>query len=213
MLGGTDNLEPHEVLELALFYAIPRKNTNEIAHRLLKKFGSIAAIFDAPIGMLKEVKDIGESAALFIKLIPEISRVYLEDKYNVKRKILNFNEMCGRLVLKFVGRMEETIAVMLFDAKGKIVYDGILSKGTINAVDLYSRRLIELIMLYNSVSLILAHNHPSGFAVPSADDLSSTKKLNRLLANMNVSFLDHIIVADNEFVSIRDSGMADVFEL
>jgi DNA repair protein RadC len=78
---------------------------------------------------------------------------------------------------------------------------------------MYSRKIIELIVLYNACSLILAHNHPSGFAVPSQADVDSTKHLSRVLHNMRVTFVDHIIVADDDYVSMRDCGLDAVFEV
>ncbi len=212
LLNGTDNFEEHEVLELALFYAIPRKNTNEIAHRLLESFGSITAIFDAPINMLKEVHGVGESAAVFIKMISSLARIYMEKKHSDVHGTFSLAEISNKLMLKFIGRMEEAVAIALFDAKGKIVYEGIVNKGTVNAVDIYARKIIELVVLYNASSVILAHNHPSGFAIPSVDDIESTAKLNKIFMGMRVSFLDHIIVADGDYVSLRECGIKDVFE-
>lgn len=87
-----------------------------------------------------------------------------------------------------------------------------MNKGTVNAVDIYARKIIELIVLYNASSVILAHNHPSGFAVPSVEDIDSTAKLNKILQSMHVSLLDHIIVADGDYVSLRECGIKDVFE-
>ncbi len=108
--------------------------------------------------------------------------------------------------------MEETVAIALLDAKGKVIYEGIINKGTVNAVDIYARKIIELIVLYNASSVILAHNHPSGFAIPSVDDIESTAKLNKIFTGMRVNFLDHIIVADGDYVSLRECGVEDVFE-
>jgi DNA repair protein RadC len=212
LLNDIDNFEDHEILELALFYAIPRKNTNEIAHQLLESFGSISAVFDAPLNMLKEVEGVGESAAIFIKMISGLTRVYMEKKIADSSKAPTVSEINNRLMMKFIGRTEEAVAIVLLDAKGKITYEGIVNKGTVNAVDIYVRKIIELIVLYQASSIILAHNHPSGFAIPSVDDIESTAKLNKILAGMRVGFLDHIIVADGDYVSLRDCGIKDVFE-
>ncbi len=210
---GLDNFEDHEVLELMLFYAVPRKDTNEIAHRLLNTFGSIPAIFDAPINLLKEVEGIGESVAIFVKLIPELTRLYSERKFSTVNHSMELKSLCDKLSLKFIGRTIEAVAVMLFDAKGKIIYDGIVNKGSVNAVEMYSRKIIELVVLYNACSIILAHNHPSGVAVPSQADVESTRHLSRVLRNMRVTLLDHIIVADDDYVSMRDCGLDEVFNV
>lgn len=207
LLGGIDNFKDHEVLELLLFYAIPRKNTNDIAHRLLQKFGSLDAVFDSPINLLKTVDGVGESAAIFIKIIANITRLYVERKYMNRKTALSVREMNDKLMMKFIGRQEETVAIMLLDAKGKILYDGIVNKGTVNAVDIYMRKIIELIVLYSASAVILAHNHPSGVAVPSKDDIQTTLSVNNILKSMKVSLLDHIVVADGDYVSMNDCGM------
>ena len=211
LINDIDSLEDHEILELALFYAIPRKNTNEIAHALLENFGSISSIFDAPIGRLKEIKGIAENSAVFIKLISALARLYFERKYNSKGAAPSLNQIRDNLVMKFIGRNEESIALVLLDAKGKILFDGIINKGSINGVDLYIRKMIELVTMYNAASLIMAHNHPSGIAVPSSDDIRSTEKIRNLFAGMQVAVLDHIIVADNDYISLRQT-LPEIFE-
>lgn len=205
LLGDIDSFEDHEILELALFYAIPRKNTNEISHNLLNKFGSIPAIFDAPVNALKEVEGMGESSALFIKLICSLTRIYHERKYNSDKRCLSMEEINDILVRKFIGRSEEAVAIVLMDAKGKILFDGVINKGSVNGVDLYVRKMIELVTLYRASSLVMAHNHPSGIAVPSPDDLKSTEKIYDLFRTMSVSLLDHIIVADEDYISLRQT--------
>ncbi len=211
ILNGIDNLEDHEILELLLFYAISRKNTNDIAHRLLESFHTIDAVFDAPVNALKNVDGIGESTALFLKIISGVVRLYMERKYSSKNKVLTTEEINDNLMFKFIGRSEEVVAIALLDAKGKLIYEGIVNKGTVNSVDIYIRKIIEFIVMYNASSIVLAHNHPSGFAVPSPEDIESTAKLNKIFKGMNVNFLDHIIVADHDYVSLRECKIFDTF--
>lgn len=177
----------------------------------MDKFGSISAIFDAPIRLLMEVENIGESCALFLKLMPNICRIYQEDKYLIGRKVLSLEECYSKLVLKFTGRTNEAIAIMLFDSKGKIVFDGIINYGSINAVEVYSRKIIELVSIYSATSIILAHNHPSGVAIPSRGDIQSTDELSRILKSMRVTVIDHIIVADGDYVSMKECKIGETF--
>lgn len=211
MKYGIDAFEPHEVLEFLLFWAIPRKDTNILAHELINKFGSIASVFDAPYNSLLEIDGVGESTAIFLKLIPSIARIYEEEKFLTKSKIPTMEECCQKLVLKFIGRNEEAVALMLFDSKGKIVFEGIINKGSVNAVEIYSRRIVELVGSYFATSLILAHNHPSGIAIPSKEDVRSTDKLASILESMHVKFLDHIIVADDDYVSMMQCRISSAF--
>lgn len=207
LLNGFDNFEDHEILEFILFYAIPRKDTNEIAHLLIEKFGSLDAILDAPINLLKEVDGIGESAAIFIKMISSLARTYVERKNSTINNYKDESDLNHKIALKFIGRTEETVAVILLDAKGKIIYEGIITKGSVNAVNIYLRKIIELITLYNASSILIAHNHPSGIAVPSQEDIETTAKLSNIFQSMNINFLDHIIVADHDFVSLKECSV------
>ena len=168
-------------------------------------------ILDAPIKILQEVEGVGESAAILIKSISSIIRIYLERKYSGSENYLSLKDLSDKLMLKFTSRLEEVVAIALVDAKGKLIYDGIVNKGSVSAVEIYARKIIELIVLYNASGVMLAHNHPSGFALPSSDDIETTKKLSDILKSMKVELLDHIIVADGDYISLRESGMHELF--
>lgn len=208
---GIDFFEPHEIIELLLFWSIPRKDTNIIAHDLIKKFGSISAVFDASYKSLLEIDGIGENSATLLKLIPQLARVYQESKFLVDKKAPTLEECYDKLVLKFIGRTDEAVAIMLFDSKGKIVFDGIVNQGSVNAVEIYSRKIMELISHYYATSIILAHNHPSGIALPSKSDILSTDKLNNVFGSMRVTFIDHIIIADNDYISMAQDKIGKTF--
>lgn len=205
LLDGIDKFHEHEILELMLYYAIPRKNTNDIAHSLIKKFGSLASVFDAPINLLKEVNGVGESAAILIKLIPDLTRAYMNSKTYKSKDSLTIKAACDKLAVQFLGRTEEVVGLMLLDAKNKPLYCDVINKGTVNSVDLYARKIIELAVMYNASAGIIAHNHPSGLAIPSKEDLISTEKLELIFRNMGIKFIDHIIVADGDYVSLKSS--------
>lgn len=209
---GLDCFDDHEVLELLLFWAIPRKDTNLVAHELINKCGSFSAVLDASVNLLTEVKDVGKCCALFLKLIPQISRRYQEDKFWTNKKVPTLDDCFSKLVLKFIGRTSEAVAIMLFDAKGKIVFDGIVNEGSINAVEVYSRRIIELISSCSATSMIIAHNHPSGVAIPSQGDIDTTNSLYLMIKSMRVTLIDHIIVADDDYVSMKDCNLSIAFE-
>ncbi len=206
ILDGIDKFCEHEILEFALYYAIPRKNTNEIAHNLLNKFGSFAAVLDAPLSALKNVEGMGETSAIFIKFLPDLARTYMNSSMSLEGKLMSKKEACDKLSLHFIGRREEIAALMLFDSKGKMLYNGVINKGTINAVDLYARKIVELVLAYNADSGIIAHNHPSGLALPSREDLDATEQIKTIFNSFGVKFLDHIIVADGDYISLASSS-------
>jgi len=210
---GLDGFDPHVVLEVLLYNVIPRRDTNEIAHKLMDTFGSLAGVFDAPYEELLKIDGIGETAAALLKMVPPLSRRYLEDKYESGTSVADI-ETAGEILLKkFIGRINETIILLLMDSKGKLLFSGVVNEGTVNAADVYIRKIVELGVRYNASSAIISHNHPSGIALPSRDDLSTTRSVHDALALVGVKLIDHIIVADNDYVSIAQSGiMPELFD-
>lgn len=208
LLNGLDDFEQHQALELLLYYAIPRCDTNPMAHRLLDHFGSISAIFDAPVDALKEA-GVSETTATLLKIIPEFSRLYLDDKYNNKNKIINFDHLIEYFSNKFVGRNEETVMLLLADAKGKEIFSGVIAKGSLNTSDVPIRKVVDLSLRYNAKTAVIAHNHPSGVAIPSIADIKTTKDIFDALDHVNVLLADHIIIADGDGISIAQSQLGE----
>lgn len=201
-----DNFEPHNVLELLLFYAIPQRDTNELAHRLIREFGSLSGVFNADFGDLCKVKGISANAATLLKLIPDLSRRYLDD-FDQKGLVLTSIEAIGTFLQpKFVGRTKEQIFLLCLDSKGSVVYADFVIEGSINSAPMYTRNILEIAMRTQAVSVILAHNHPNGIAVPSNADMASTKAVYDALAVAKIRLLDHFIFAGSDYVSLRDSG-------
>lgn len=210
--NGLDNFEKHEILEFLLFYCVPMKNTSVLAHKLIDSFGSLSAVFDAPFDALVDF-GLTQTQATFLKLIPDISRVYIDDKHNSADKVVDYKTLGDRILHKFIGRETEQVLLMLLDAKGKEVFCGIVSKGSINNTDIPVRKIVDFALRYNAKSAVIAHNHPSGIALPSVDDLQATSNVNSALKLIGVRLLDHYIVADNDCVSLAQSNvMPEIFD-
>lgn len=208
LLNGTDAMEEHEILELMLYYAIPRKDTNPISHRLLSKFGSISAVLDASVENLKQ-EGLSENSAIYLSLIPQICRVYMDDKFRNYDKIVTDDNIADKIKYKFIGRNYEAVVLMLLDSKNKEVFCGVISKGSIASNEIYIRKIVELAIIYNARAAVIAHNHPSGIALPSGEDMVATKRTFESLKLINVYLMDHIIVADDDCISLRQSGFMD----
>lgn len=205
--NGFDVFEPHEALEMFLFYAIPRKDTNPLAHRLLDRYLTIGGVCDAPIDELMEEFGLSESAAAYIKMLPEMSRLYNESKMS-DDNIIDYENLGKLFQTKFIGRTSEAVALMLGDAKGKMIYFNIISKGSLNSSDMPIRKIVDLSLRHNAKTAFLAHNHPSGTALPSHSDLLTTQTVRETLLSVGVDLIDHFIVTDDDYVSLRDSGLA-----
>ena len=183
--NGLDVFEPHEALELYLYYAIPRKDTNPLAHRLLDRFVTLAGVCDAPIDELIEEFGLTENTAVLLKLLPEMARLYNESKLS-NDNVIDLDTIGDLIKSKFIGRTEEVVVLLLGDAKGKI---------------------IDLSIRHNARLAFIAHNHPSGNALPSKNDLATTDALKATLNTVGVRLFDHFIVTDDDYVSLRESEL------
>ena len=204
---GLDNFQQNQVLELLLFYCIPRRDTNEIAHHLLKRFGSLSGVVEATVDELKKVPGMGENAAVFLSLLNAFSRYYQVNRVS-DAVILPTIEKCGEyLTPMFTGRRNETVFLLCLDAKCKVICCREVGEGGVNSASVPIRRIVEIALGVNASSVVLAHNHPSGLALPSADDVHTTKRLAQALQAVGIVLADHLVVADEDYVSIAQSGM------
>lgn len=208
---GLDSFEDHNILELLLFYALPRSDTNEIAHRLLEQFKSLSGVFDAPLEELCKIKGISEHSATMIKLIPRLTSAYHTDK-SKDIKIISSTNAAGKFfVPRFYGKQNEEVHVMLLDDKKKVIKCEKVFEGTVNSTPITVKKVVAMAVNSNATGVILAHNHPGGIALPSKSDLRATEKIYRALELINIQLCDHIIVADDDFVSLADSGNFERF--
>ncbi|HPD87916.1 MAG TPA: DNA repair protein RadC [Oscillospiraceae bacterium] len=203
---GLDGFEPHQVLELMLFYSNPRADTNPIAHRLLERFGSLDAVLDASVEELLEVKGVGENTAVMLNLVPQIARRYLEAKNATDNLVGGLSDLGKYLLPRFVGRKNELLLIVSIDNKGRILSCDRLAEGEIGRVNVTKRTVIETVLRTKASRAVLAHNHPQGYAVPSQEDIDLTLQLRKSLREVGVELVDHIIVANDDYVSMAASG-------
>jgi DNA repair protein RadC len=199
---GLDSFSSHAVLELLLYYAIPRKDTNTIAHELIRRFGSLAGVFDAPMEELLKVKGIGKSAAVLIKMVPQLCRLYEENLDSGKTVICSYDDAGKYFSKKFIGRQNEVVMLMLLDSRNRILYCDTVSEGSATTANIYIKTVVRLAVRYNAVYAVLAHNHPSGECLPSKQDLDTTRWVYSALQTVEVQMIDHIIVSGNDYFSM-----------
>ena len=204
--GGLDDFTEIQVLELLLFYCIPRKDTNPIAHRLLDPFGSLSQVLEAPVEELRKVEGIGENTAVFLHLTTEVGRYYLVNRSQQVTILPTINDCAAYLQPFFFGRRNETVFLLCMDAKCKVLCCREVGEGSVNSAGISIRRIVETALGINATSVILAHNHPSGVAVPSDEDVQTTRRVAMALAAVDVHLVDHIVVADDDCVSMVQSG-------
>ncbi len=212
MTEGLDHFDQLQVLELLLFYCVPRQDTNPIAHALLDRFGSFSQVLEAPASELRKVPGVGENVAAFITLLTATCRYYQVNR-STTGAVVTTVEQCGEFLLPyFCGRRNETVFLLCLDAKCKVISCKEVGEGSVNSASVPIRRIVEMALGDNASSVILAHNHPSGVAVPSLEDRYTTKKLAMSLEAVEIELVDHLVVADDDFVSMRQSGFYDPSE-
>ena len=204
--SGLDSFTDVQVLELALFYCIPRKDTNPIAHALLEHFGSLSQVLEASVEELQNVPGIGENTATYLTMLPQIGRFYLVDR-SQREVILPTIDKCGAyLVPYFFGRGTESVFLLCLDAKCKVLCCREVGQGSVNSAGISVRKIVEIALGTNATTVVLAHNHPSGLALPSAEDIQTTRRVAAALKAVEVHLADHIVVADGDYVSMIQSG-------
>ena len=205
--GGAESFADHELLELLLYYAIPQRDTNPIAHALIERFGSLQAVLSAPAEELMEVPYIKEKAAVLIRLAPALYQRVLMSGEDCE-VILDTRERIGEFFRQlFIAHASEVMYQLCLDGKGKKKGLYKLGEGDLGSVGLNIRQIMENTLRSKAVMVVLAHNHPSGVALPSHDDKVATRMVREALETMGVRLVDHVIVADNDYVSMAESGL------
>lgn len=209
---GLSGMNDINALELLLFYAVPRRDTNELAHLLLQHFGSLDGVFSASAEELCEVEGIGAYAASLLTLVPEIMKKSRLSKSREIRQIRSSDDAGEYLLPYFMNERDEVVYLLCLDSKRAVICCAEMGRGVVNAVDASVRRIVEKALKVKACSVIVAHNHPDGLALPSREDDLFTKCLYNALETVGIRLEDHIIVADEDYISIADTGMMALYK-
>ncbi len=190
---GLNAFEDHQVLELLLFYTIPRRDTNEIAHRLLNKYGTLESLLDASPEDLIQNGGVTPNTAIFLSMVPQLARKYMLIKQG-KKPVLDSSVKAGNYVI-------------CLNSQNKINYTALVHEGTINEAPVYPRIIVETALRYKASSVILAHNHPGGSLKPSNADIEVTRKICDALKTISINVIDHMICAGNAYFSFAEQGL------
>lgn len=204
---GADGFADHELLEMLLYGVIPRGNTNEIAHRLLKEFGSFSNLLESDFKEIQKTAGVGERSALFFSLIFELIRRYEREKMEPKptlRSIQGSADYCRALVGNYP---VERLYLLCMDNARRVIHTSKLAEGTISQVYVHPRTVLEKVMRFNASGVILCHNHPHGWIKPSKDDVELTVRIQEAMRLIDVEMVDHIIIGENTYFSFYQSGL------
>jgi len=200
--AGLDSLQPHNVLELLLFYSIPRRDTNDIAHRLLDHFGTLVNVLDAAPEELCTVEGVGEASATLISFTAQLARRYLAEQSGEKISFHSSKEFQKYVLSQFLGEKNEITYLYCLDNAGQLLRQCKVSLGTKYSVSLDNRTLLETAFHHNATRVVLAHNHPSGLCAPSPEDVRRTEEAVKLYNEVDIRLLDHLIIAEGKCFSM-----------
>ena len=199
---GWESLSSYELIEMMLFYSIPRVNTNGIAHAMLDQFGSVKGILDADPRELMKVPGVGSKSAQMIKMMPELLRRYLNEASSKSKRFDSIGMIGEYFYRLFLGTHEERLYMMTFNNRMNLLDCTHISTGVINCSEVMMRKISEKIVYSGAAVVAFAHNHPEGMAVPSATDVEATEILRTHVENMGVQMLEHLVFADKRFTPI-----------
>lgn len=206
--GGPASLgETHyrTLLQEALSFVLPERQAERFTAMLLERFGSFAGVFLAPEEELAAL--LGERRApRYLRLTTELARAYLEDSSRDLKHVYDTDSAVELFRPKLLGRTTEAVCLMLLDGQARLLYNDILSEGSISAVPVYIRRLLQLCIRYDAQHVLLAHNHPSGNAAASQNDIVATRQVEMALESIDATLNDHIIFAGDDYHSFAKSG-------
>ncbi len=204
---GLDNFDEKHALEMLLFYCVPRQDTKELAFRLLERFGSIVNVLDATPEELEKVPGIGEGISTFLSFRRQLERYYrIKKDEKISTPLINVEDFGRVLAPKFFNRRNEVVYVLCIDGNCKMISCVFVGEGSVNSANVPTRKIVEICLNANATSVVIAHNHPSGLALPSQEDIDATKQLARAFHAVGLIFLDHMIFTNDDYISLSQSG-------
>ena len=203
---GLEHFEDHEVLELLLYYAIPCKDTNELAHKLVNEYGGFSEVVDQSHDELMNNMGLSYNTSVLLELIPELCRRYMTSRWGEK-VILNSAQKAGEYMVSFfAGKKEEEMYMICMDNANKVLAVKRIASGTVNETHVYPRNIVELVIQCKASRVIISHNHPGGLLYPSQADKNTTVMVAKALETIQVQLCDHIIVSGEKYVSMAELG-------
>jgi DNA repair protein RadC len=205
--SGMDGWHDYEVLELALSYAIPCKDTKPIAKDLLARFKSLNAVLDADIKELETIKGISKHSVLFLKFLKDVSVLYMEKGVHGRDLLSSPQVVFDYLKVALKGLANEEFKMLFLDSRNQLIAMEGLKTGTVNRSVVFPRKVVERALYHHAVGVIIAHNHPAGSLEPSVEDQDITRAIQDALRTVDIKLLDHIIIGGNKYFSFKESGI------
>ncbi|QMU59382.1 MAG: DNA repair protein RadC [Boseongicola sp.] len=205
-VGGSAAMPEYELLELILFRSLPRCDVKPVAHRLLKTFGDLNKVLSAPIIRLLEVRGIGKTATLDLKIVEAAAHRMARAKVMKSHVLSSWDSLLDYCRTTMAHLEIEQFRVLYLDRKNVLIADGAQAKGTIDHVPVYPREVVKRALELNASALILVHNHPSGDPSPSQPDIAMTEQINQAASVLSITLHDHLVIGKSDEFSFRSAG-------
>lgn len=207
LTGGADALPDYELLELVLFKAFARKDTKDLAKRLISRFGSFAEVINAPAERLKEVKDVGDGVVTELKVIKAAAQRLAKSEILEKPALSSWAQVLDYIRAAQAFEHREVFRILFLDKKNRLIADEVQGQGTVDHTPVYVREVVKRALELSSTAIILVHNHPSGDPTPSKADIDMTRLIIEAAKPLGVCVHDHIIVGREGHVSLRSKRL------
>jgi DNA repair protein RadC len=201
--GGETALADYEILELLLFRLIPRRDTKPIAKALISRFGTLGGVLGAPPALLQEVKGIGESVALDLKLIANVAQRMLKSELREKQLLSSWSSVIDYCHAAMAYETTEQFRILFLDKRNVLIADEIQGRGTVDHTPVYPREVVKRALELSATAIILVHNHPSGDPTPSRADIDMTRTIVDTAKPLGITVHDHIIIGKDGHASLR----------
>ena len=207
LTAGPDAVADHELLEMVLFLALPRRDTKPIARALLTRFGSFANVISAPLPDLRGVDGLGDAGSAALKLIQAGAHRLLRGELQDRPVLADWPKLMAYLGAVLAREPTEQFRVLFLDARNRLLADEAQSRGTVNHTPVYPREVVKRALELHATALILVHNHPSGDPTPSRDDIDMTRAIAHAAEALSVVLHDHVVVGQGRWFSFRRENL------
>ena len=207
LAGGAEAVAEHELLEMVLFLALPRRDTKPIAYRLIQRFGSFGAAIAAPMKELTEVEGMGASGAAALKTVHAAALRLARAEIIGKPLLSHWDALMDYLNAAMSRDRVEQFRVLFLDSRNRLIADEAQAKGTVNHTPVYPREVVRRALELQAAAIIVSHNHPSGDPSPSRDDIVMTQQIVEAAKTLSITVHDHVIVGNGTWLSFRKEGL------
>lgn len=205
--AGADALADHEMLEMVLFLALPRRDTKPIARALMARFGSFRAVISASVQEMLKTQGLGEAGAAALKTVHAAAVRLVRSNVLGQPVLASWDRLMDYLNAVMAHEPTEQVRVLFLDNRNRLLGDEVLGRGTVNHAPVYPREIVRRALDLHAVGFILVHNHPSGDPSPSREDVAMTREIQQAAATLGIALHDHIIIGAGSWISFRTQGL------